>query len=116
MSAVPMSEKDVQKYKSYTAKRGQWRKALLRMMEHIEQGLPPPKRCIDLLAFNFIMQCLGPFELANYKELADRLDGKPAQEIEVRDDDSSASKIERIVRQIVQPDAQQQPVQPRTLQ
>jgi hypothetical protein len=85
---APLTVKELQAtHKSLTVKRGQWRIALLKACERIEDedGVPgpEPKPILDRLAYRFIRDCLEKRDLGYYKELGDRLDGKPPQALSV---------------------------------
>ena len=73
--------------KKLHVKRGKWRLALLKACERIEDedGVPgpEPKPVLDRLAYRFIRDCLERRDIAYYRELGDRLDGKPPQALAV---------------------------------
>ena len=83
--------------KNLGASKGRWRFALLKACERIEDedGVegPEPKPVIDKLAYRFIKACLNKGDIAFYKELGDRLDGKPAQAVELGDANGKSFNI-----------------------
>jgi hypothetical protein len=84
-------------FKNYTPKRGQWRMALFAMAhrreeereftpEEIAAGAkhPLPKNSIDRAAYMFLEQC-ETGDVNYIKELGNRLDGLPSQDITLQD-------------------------------
>lgn len=71
--------------KNFEIKRGKWRVALFKACERIEaeDGVPgpEPKAIIDKLAYRFVQKVLHAETVDWYRELADRLDGKPPQAV-----------------------------------
>jgi hypothetical protein len=85
----PMSAKEWTAFKGHTFPKGAWRNALYRQLERIEkEGVegPEPKPLIDRIAFKFLMACLNATTVDWFKELGNRLDGLPAQEVTLKGD------------------------------
>jgi len=84
--SVPMTARELTTFKGYTFPKGAWRNALFRQFERIDaegENAPEPKPIIDRIAYRFLKLCLtaGHDGIAFFKELGDRLDGRPAQEV-----------------------------------
>jgi len=115
-----MTAKELTSYKGYTFPKGAWRNALFRQFQRIdeEQPLPEgekhpePKPILDRIAYRFLKLCIsaGHDDLGFFKELADRLDGKAPQAIALTDDEGAPVRLERVVRQIIDPPSLPAPI------
>lgn len=82
----------------YAAKDKRWRKAILRALE--KRSTSDQLEALDEIADKLIDACRSG-DLGALKELGDRLDGKPAQTVDVGNKDGEAFQV--VQRTIVDP-------------
>lgn len=93
------------------AKAKQWSAAIERAIERladpaIDPDVPIPRspraKGLDMLAEGFVQQRLREDPMAFYREVGDRLDGKPAQQLQLQGD-AEQPLVHKIVREVVGP-------------
>lgn len=82
----------------YAAKGKQWAMAIERALD--QRGAADRRAALDVLAGK-LLEKAAEGDMGALKELGDRLDGKPAQNLTVGNQDGEAFKVERIERVIV---------------
>jgi hypothetical protein len=89
--AAPTLE-ELSKLKSFKVPKGKWRIALFAMAErrqlereYPDKEHPKPKNSIDLAAYMFLAIC-ETGDVSAVKELANRMDGLPSQEVTLKGD------------------------------
>lgn len=91
------------------AKAKRWTAAIERALERRASGKPPPEDRSDLIkgldeaASIFVYELFEKRDLAYFKELGDRAEGKTAQSVLVSGDDENPLRVETIRRVIVDP-------------
>ena len=105
----PMTHRQIQKMKpDIEVSKGKWRFYLMMAGEELgKQGMEwePPKNANILLkaAVLFWQKLFKEGDIAFFKELADRMDGKAPQAIALTDNDGNQVALERVVRTIIDP-------------
>lgn len=90
------------------AKGKRWAAAIERALERRVTGNPPPTDVSELIqgldsaADIFVAQIFANKDLGYFKELGDRMEGKPAQSIDLGSD-PDRPMVSKIVREIVRP-------------
>ena len=91
--------------------RGAARDSLALMAECLDMGKQPPQGFLHRWNHRFLemfekIQNDPAMFLAYWKELHDRVDGKPRQAVELENQDGTSIRVERVIRQIVDAPAQ----------
>ncbi len=87
------------------AKAKVWRAAIDRALDRRTQSRTDGIKEIDALA-DKLLEAVATGDLPALKEFGDRMDGKPAQAVELGGEDGGAIVFEKIVREIVRPQDQ----------
>lgn len=90
------------------AKAKRWTAAIERALERRATGKPRPTDVSDLIAGldaaadEFVAQIFADKDLGYFKELGDRLDGKPSQAVDLGSD-PDRPVVQKVIREIVRP-------------
>lgn len=77
-----------------------WRDAIERALDHWPEKAPSveSRRGLHDAAYAFVAKMMESSDLGFFKELGDRMDGKPAQAIVGGDEDDSPVRVEGVIK------------------
>jgi hypothetical protein len=93
-------ERGAQPGNQNAAKGRMWRDAIQRALR--KRSKSDQVEALDELAEQFL-DAVSKGDIQAFKELGDRLDGKPAQQVTLSGDADNPLRIEKIVREVVKP-------------